>query len=201
MTKFKSLDACLKELEPFIRNGAHLQTGKPFKRFGGLRSREILANWLICVAINSERQGSPLIFTSDPQGGDGIICDTETETTWPTEHVMVPKAGPSETRSIETLILNAVELKQQKGGAAYASGKTLIVFLDSGLGEWLPNKVTRQLPPIDFDAVWVVGLQGVVSGKYIYGISRLHMLPDGNAPTWLIRIEQDFNSWDVRRLQ
>jgi len=114
---------------------------------------------------------------------------------------MVPKAGPSETRSIETLILNAVELKQQKGGAAYASGKTLIVFLDSGLGEWLPNKVTRQLPPIDFDAVWVVGLQGVVSGKYIYGISRLHMLPDGNAPTWLIRIEQDFNSWDVRRLQ
>jgi hypothetical protein len=27
----------LEELEPFIRNGGHLQTGKPFKRFGGMR--------------------------------------------------------------------------------------------------------------------------------------------------------------------
>lgn len=44
ITRFKNLKVCLKELEPFIRNGEHLQTGKPFKRFGGLRSRELLAN-------------------------------------------------------------------------------------------------------------------------------------------------------------
>jgi hypothetical protein len=32
ITRFKSLEAALKELEPFIRNGEHLHTGKPFKR-------------------------------------------------------------------------------------------------------------------------------------------------------------------------
>ena len=44
VTQFKSLAVCLKELESFIRSGEHLQTGKSFKRFSGLRSREILAN-------------------------------------------------------------------------------------------------------------------------------------------------------------
>ena len=38
VTRFKSLKVGLKEIEPFIRDGKHLQTGKPFKRFGGLRS-------------------------------------------------------------------------------------------------------------------------------------------------------------------
>jgi hypothetical protein len=36
--KFKSLAVALKELEPFIRNGAHLQTGKPFKILGDMRT-------------------------------------------------------------------------------------------------------------------------------------------------------------------
>jgi hypothetical protein len=43
--QFKSLAAALKEIEPFVRNGQHLQTGKPFEKFGGMRSREILANF------------------------------------------------------------------------------------------------------------------------------------------------------------
>lgn len=63
VARFKSLKICLKELGPFIRNGEHLQTGKAFKRFGGLRSREILANWLICVAVNySASQPDRLTF-------------------------------------------------------------------------------------------------------------------------------------------
>jgi hypothetical protein len=90
VTRFKSLEVCLKELEPFIRNGEHLQTGKPFRRFDGLRSREILANWLLCVALNSEPEASPLTFSSDPLGGDGIITDGTK--TWMTEHVLVPRA-------------------------------------------------------------------------------------------------------------
>jgi hypothetical protein len=53
--RFKSLAMALKELEPFIRNGEHLQTGKPFEKFGGMRSREILANWLLCVAPQRDR--------------------------------------------------------------------------------------------------------------------------------------------------
>src|SRR6476660_6894011 len=32
VTRFKSLAIALKEIEPFIRNGEHLQTGKPFEK-------------------------------------------------------------------------------------------------------------------------------------------------------------------------
>ena len=80
----------LKELQPFIRNGEHLQTGKPFKQFGGMRSRETLANWLLCVAINAVSEGE-VTFCSDPTGGDGIICDVSTGEICPTEHVLVPR--------------------------------------------------------------------------------------------------------------
>src|SRR5438874_12621174 len=52
ITKFKSLKVALKEIEPYVRDGKHLESGKPFKRFGGMRSREVLANWLLCVVAN-----------------------------------------------------------------------------------------------------------------------------------------------------
>jgi hypothetical protein len=196
--KFKSLKIALKELEPFIRNGAHLQSGKAFKRFEGLRSREILANWLLCVAVN-HIYPDRLTFsaTTDPIGGDGIICDNETGETWPTEHVMVPSLPRDGTRDAEELILDAINLKIGKGGEAYARGKTLVVFVNAGAGEWFPNKVAKRLPePFHFEAAWVVGLQGIVAGEYVYAVTRLD-LRRGNAPTWLVRIAADFASWSV----
>lgn len=177
----------LKELEPFIRNGEHLQTGKPFKRFGGMRSREILANWLLCVVNNSECGAERLTFTSDPLGSDGIIYDIETENSWQTEHVMVPRARLGEAPDIKALILKAIELKQNKGGAAYASGKTLVVFLEAGGGPWFPNQVAKQLPQTDFDTMWLVGLQGVEADEYVYGVTNLE-LDKGDAPAWSVRI-------------
>ena len=79
---------------------------------------------------------------------------------------------PGETVDAETLILNAINLKREKGGAAYAEGKTLIVFLEAGAGVWYPNKVAKQLPdPLLFATVWVVGLQEVKDDKYIYFIT------------------------------
>ena len=202
VTQFKSLKIALKELEPFIRNGAHLQTGKPFKRFGGLRSREILANWLLCVAVNNVYPDR-LTFsgTSDPIGGDGIICDMQTEETWPTEHVMVPSLPRRGAHDAEALILDAIDRKVRKGGEAYARGKTLVAFLNAGAGEWFPNKVAKKLPePLLFDAAWVVGLHGEVTSEYVYGVTRLD-LSRGNAPTWLVRIAKDFESWVVEPLQ
>jgi hypothetical protein len=198
ITRFKNLHLALKELEPFIRNGEHLQTGKPFKRFGGLRSRELLANWLLCVAVDQNR----LTFTSDPLGGDGIIFDKITEETWPTEYILVPAVRVGKASETEDLILSAINKKQEKGGAAYASGKTLIVFLNAGGDqEWFPNKVAKKLPqPLDFEAVWVVGLYKVDNGSYIYGVTRLD-LRQGNAPTWLIKISPDFDSWEVSVVQ
>jgi hypothetical protein len=139
ITRFKSLRICLKEIEPFVRNGKHLQSGKPFKRFGDMRSREILANWLLCVAVNFERGEDQLTFSSDPIGGDGIVQDIATDAAWPTEHVMIPRLQVGKTRDAETLILQAVEHKNNKGGAAYASGKHLVVFMGADAGIWFPN--------------------------------------------------------------
>src|SRR5438045_7712448 len=107
--RFRSLKDALKELERFVRNGEHLQTGRPLARFSGLRSREILANWLICVALNFTNEEGRFTFSSDPLGGGGIICDTVTETTWPTEHVLVSRIGGGKVADIETLILKTIE--------------------------------------------------------------------------------------------
>lgn len=199
--KFKSLAIALKELEPFIRNGAHLQTGKPFKKFDDMRSREALANWLICVVNNAEAGGDRLTFTSDPTGGDGIIYDSETENTWQTEHVMVPRAPEGTKPDIQALIIDAIKLKQEKGGAAYASGKTLVVFVEAGGEvEWFPNRVAKALPENDFTDIWVVGLQRVEEGAYVYGATQLDV-SEGDAPAWTVRVNSDFTGWDVTRIQ
>jgi hypothetical protein len=117
-----------------------------------------------------------LTFSSDPTGGDGIISDTITGETWQTEHVLVPTPRGGATADAEALILKAIDQKYKKGGAPYASGKTLVVFLNAGAGMWLPNKVAKQLPdPLLFDAVWVVGLQKVEGGKYVYAATRLDL--------------------------
>ena len=108
VTQFKSLAAALKEMEPFVRNGQHLRTGKRFEKIGGMRSREILANWLVCVATNAATEVK-LTFCSDPIGGDGIICDAATGETWPTEQVMVPRPRAGQTDDAETLILKAID--------------------------------------------------------------------------------------------
>ncbi len=127
--RFKNLELALKELEPFIKKGFPLHTGKPFNNFGRMRPREALANWLLCVTGNAA-DNRQLTFSTDPTGGDGIICDTESDETWPTEHVMVPQLPRDDARNAEEKILAAIEQKRAKGGAAYAAGKTLIVFLE-----------------------------------------------------------------------
>lgn len=137
--RFENLELALKEIEPFVRNGVHLQTGKPFKQLDGMRSREVLANWLLCATVNAV-EDRELTFSSPPIGGDGIIQDGATSDTWPTEHVMVTRDGAGEGDDAESLILKAIDHKRLKGGAAYAEGKTLVVLLDAAAGEWYPTK-------------------------------------------------------------
>lgn len=198
VTRFKSLKVAIKELEPFIKNGSHIEIGKPFKRFCGLRSRELLANWLICV-VAAAANGKDYTFTSDPYGGDGIIIDNTTSQTWPTEHILVPTR--SSGTKVENLILQAIEQKNNKGGKAYASGKILVVFLNySGRG-WFPNTVARNLPKdLHFSQVWVISLQTVILGKYSYGVALLD-LSQGNCPVWHVRIGKAFDSWRIKQIQ
>jgi hypothetical protein len=194
------LAVALKELEQFIRNGQHLTSGKPFAKFGSMRSREMLANWLMCVAINWA-EGCNLSFSSDPIGGDGIIFDLTTGDDYPTEHVMIPHYLGERGETAETLILKAIEKKRKKGGAQYATGKTLVVFLDAGAGSWYPNKVASQLPrPLHFAAVWVVSLQGVEDGEYVYNAAHLD-LSDGDCPVMRVRIAKDFENWSLAWVQ
>jgi len=112
----------------------------------------------------------------------------------------VPMPRTASVPSIEASIAKAVSDKQKKGGAAYAAGKTLVVFLNSGGGEWKPTRVARNLPAHDFGAVWVVGLCSAKDGEYVYGVANLH-LEIGHAPAWTVHIAKDFGSWSVERKQ
>lgn len=99
VTKFKSMEVALKELAPHF-NGRSIKSGKPFKRFGDMRPREAIANWLICAALNRTYGRDRMEFTSDPTGSDGLMCDTVTGEVVPTEHVIaLPVTGKSGTRS------------------------------------------------------------------------------------------------------
>ena len=91
----------LKELEPFVRNPKSLFTGRGLTQFGGMRPREMLANWLVCAVYSFDQQ-VPLTFCSDPLDGDGIFLNTETGETLPSEHVMVPPPSKNDRDDIET---------------------------------------------------------------------------------------------------
>jgi hypothetical protein len=99
--------------------------------------------------------------------------------------------------STDVLILKQIRLKWEKGGATYATGKTLVVFLNAPNCLWYPSEVARQLPePLHFEAVWVVGLQGAEDSAYVYNVTRLDIRL-GSPPTWWVRIAEDFESWQV----
>jgi hypothetical protein len=116
-----------------------------------------------------------------------------------TEHIIVRGSTPHDKQDAQTRILKAVAQKIEKGGTAYASGKTLVVFLFNGTdgSQWWPDKIAAALPqPLYFDAVWVVGFQCFAGGDWVYGVTRLD-LSRGHAPVWWVRIADDFNSWVV----
>ncbi len=186
----------LKELEPYVRNGHHLQTGRRISNFGDMLSREMLANWLLCVVGNATCEVKLTFSTGD----DGIIWDEASGETWPTEHVMVPHLH-GQADNAEALILEKVDHKR-RFGEPYGSGKTLVVFLNAGVaGKWHPNTVARRLPePLYFATVWVVSPHGFESGEYVYNVTNLD-LSAGHVPIFKVRIEQNFDRWHVTRSQ
>lgn len=202
VTLFKSLSVALKELSHFILDGLHLQSGKPLPQLDGMRHREAVANWLLCAALNDLLQREVLSFTTDTDGAaDGLIYNRETATAMRVEHIYIPspRVGAPPNK-VEEQILKAVKKKNDRGGAAYATGKTLIVFSDT-VGQWFPNRVVKQLPsPLHFDAAWVIALQGIENGEYTYNVAKLD-LSEGNAPVWRVTIVRDFDNWRVERVQ
>ncbi|MBK8009106.1 MAG: hypothetical protein IPK23_12300 [Rhizobiales bacterium] len=197
--RFVSMHSALKQLEAYIRDGNHLQTGSPFRTFGGMRSREILANWLVCAAFNSIG-GEQVEFFTDPTGNDGILRIASTDKTWPTEHVFIPNLVRSHETNIHNLILEAINSKNDRG-PTYAKGKTLIVFINAGGGAWHPNLVRKELPdPLHFGAVWIVGLMRVENKNYTYAVTSMEDT-SGDAPIFAINIADDFDDWTVEKIQ
>jgi hypothetical protein len=200
--KFKSMEVALKMLEPYIKSATHLQTGRPFQNFGDMRSREAVANWLLCATINAVDGGRKLSFvtTNDLIGGDGIIHDETTGEIFPTEHVMVPRQSGAAADAM-ALILKAINDKRNRGGTAYASGKTLVVFVNADTGAWYPSQIAGALPnPLNFATVWVVSLQEVKDGVYVYNVAHLDV-SEGNAPAFRVRVSKSFDDWKVETAQ
>ena len=89
----------------------------------------------------------------------------------------------------QALILERIDHKRKKG-SQYASGMTLVVFINADTGEWFPNRVARALPnPLYFNAVWVISLQKVEDGEYTYGVTCLDV-SESNAPVFLVRVSK-----------
>lgn len=198
VTTFKTLKTCIKELEPYVRDGNHLKTGRRFKKFGNLSSSEILGCWLLAAVLCHEAKSEKIRICTDPQGGDGTLYDIIEKQSYPIEQVMVT-GWKQVDKDSETLILEQINKKQNKGGKAYASGKTLVVFLDRKGEGWFPNRVARRLPKkLDFDDVWVVGLQEFIDDTYSYNVTQLNAL---GCPIWRIYIKQSFEAWEVKKIQ
>src|SRR6185437_10173802 len=202
ITRFKSMSAALRQLEPFLRiDGARLlRTGRPARNFGRMLPREMLGNWLVCAAVNFDRPGEPLYFTSDPNGGDGLLYDEKNKTIQPTEHVYVRPARAGDTRSGDEFIRDAVADKARLG-PPYARGKILVVLLEATL-PWQPTNAARMLPAHAFEGVFVTGLEGYAEGEYTFAVAWLTR-QEGHtqAPVFRVRIDKGFDRWDVTRAQ
>jgi hypothetical protein len=198
VTRFKSKQLALNELRTFLIQ-RHLYSGRPLTQLGDMRPREVMANWLLCAAFNHEAGYERFSFTNNPEGGDGCILDVDDNIGMPTEHIIALSMG-NETLDTSTRIRNAETQKQNKGGKANASGKALVVLLEGGDEQWWPTAIARELPENDFSDIWIICLQHFAEDRYRYAVSNLRLVED-SAPTWLIDIAGNSESWKVRKIQ
>ncbi len=199
--RIKSMRAALSELQRFVQSAGLLERGRPIQNFGGLRPRELVANWLVCAVVNFERGQEDLRFTTDPTGNDcdGLIVDTaQPQEVFFTEHVFISERDKGEA---EALILERIAHKNAHG-AEYARNRTLVVFANGGAGEWFPNRIARRVErPFHFADLWVISLQCAGAGRgYVYGVTRPD-LTGRVATVWHVIVSPDFDAWKVECIQ
>lgn len=203
--RFKSLEACLKEIKKFIKATAkegkkqhHLETGEGFKNFGNIRSREILGNWLLCAVLNQGQENHERMkLCTDTDGGDGMIFDTKENHAFYTEHVMISSWGEADS-DIEKLVIDQIKKKQAKG-KEYARGKTLVVFINRPGSGWSPNRIMRKLPvDFNFSSLWIFSLRDEINSVYTYNVAELNEMPTS---VWEIVIDKSFSRWNINKVQ
>ena len=150
--------------------------------------------------LNDDTELRQFTFSDDPTGGDGVLIDKETGTTYLTEHVYIPSPEYRKTtESVEDLMIDAVRHKARKG-KAYAEGKFLVIFSDT-IGRWFPNRVGRSIEGIhDFVSAFAVGLESGYDSGYVYWATRFFTAPY-KCPTFRVHISSDFSQWHVERVQ
>jgi len=196
VTAVKNLKSALGDIEPWVKNPKLLHSGRAgnFK----LLQREIWANWLLCAVGNSAGDTDSWTFSNDPfGGGDGIIIDKDSDYQMVTEHIFVSIHQNKGDKSIEDLIVEAVEKKQNKGGKSYSEGKHLIIFCDR-IRNWPPNKVGKRIQGIhDFITVWAIWLEKVENeNDYFYLIACFN---ETHTPVSQVRIDFKEKKWLVKK--
>jgi hypothetical protein len=115
------------------------------------------------------------------------------------EHVMVAKRrdGQRPEESAELLVLTQVEKKLAKGGAAYASNKMLVVYLDADVAGYSPRALRACLPAnLAFEGVWLVVPQ---AGRWDYDVVCFgEAMPEPQ--TYRVSITEAFDDWTVNWL-
>jgi hypothetical protein len=205
----KNLDLALKEAEPAFRNvrikgSPILESGRPYRNFGGMLPRELAANWLVAAVLDHCAGSSRFRIMSDPAGGDGLIFDTATERALWTEHVLVINGArnPVKRSDPQEEILKRVSRKNMRG-RAYGRDRHLVIFVyrSGHPGPWWPTRLARALPrPFNFETAWLVCFQHFAADDRVYAVSCLDA-SQGHAPTWLVRIGSSFSRWAVREIQ
>lgn len=201
--RLKDLKVALEELEPFVRNGRHLKSGRPFASMNDMRSRELLGNWLVCAVGNFENGDDDLTIGSSPNivGGDGLVVSRRDENRLMVmEHVYVPVEVGANGGSIEAAVAKAEADKATKG-TPYAKGKSLVVFSEMH-GKWYPNRAAKAVADTHaFEEVWAYHLlRDRPVDTYAYGVSLLDVTK-GDAPAWIVEIDPNFDGWRVIRIQ
>jgi hypothetical protein len=200
VTAARDLKSMLCDLVPLIRDAQRqLHVGREIGNFAQ-RPREVLGTWLICAALNYQ-SGAPetWTFSTDPDGGDGLIILRAEGRGERIEHVFVREVPAGQT--LEDAIVAAATAKQKKGGAAYAEGKHLAVLCDAG-GEtaWYPNRVGRALHDAhDFESVWAVGLhEADDENHYTYWVTQFD---SEVSPVVRVSIDLSTCEWHVDTVQ
>jgi hypothetical protein len=200
-----SLRDAIRELGPYIRDD---ELGYRFseKSYDGLLVREALGNWLLCAVLN-HREGNQdrWTFTTEPRSGpgaDGAILDKTTGEALSTEHVMATRRRNGKRvekveESAEQLLIETVQNKVAKGGAAYASNTVLVVYLDANVAGYSPRALREQLPAdLPFADVWLVVPQ---AGYWDYDVVYLGG-PALDPPLYRVSITEAFDDWTVTPL-
>lgn len=194
--QIRDLQTVLKDFEPMVKNPRFLRTGRRIPNFN-LLPREAWGNWLLCVVMRHYFARD--ITFAEGNEADGVIHDRDTGFWFPTEHVcaLSTPGAHAELRG-EQRVIHAIQQKIDRG-PEYARGKRLVVFIEDA-GQWFPNRVGRLIHDTHhFDAVYVIGLESSVS-DYIYSLTQLDGVQQ-NSLIWRITIDENFNNWNIVRVQ